>query len=177
MAITANLWALLGITLVIGFGFGLFVSNAGKYRKLWRVERRAREQVERERDTLVREHERVLQERDARIVALERTPAIDPASASARPGHAGTVPSKERDRLSAISGIDGTDETRLNDAGYYRYSQIAALNAEEERMLEAALHRDRGTIDRQQWRDQARMLADGRLDEHDRTFPATGRVI
>ncbi|CAN5123520.1 hypothetical protein BH10PSE12_BH10PSE12_11660 [soil metagenome] len=169
MAITANLWALLGITLVVGFFFGLFVSNAGKYKRQWRAERRERERVERERDTLVSEHERLLQARDARIVALEGS-AVTPRGADG-------VVGRDSDSLSAIAGIDAGDEARLNQAGYFRYAQIADLSAEEERMLETALNRDPGTIERMQWRDQARMLADGRVADHVRDFPAKGRIL
>jgi predicted flap endonuclease-1-like 5' DNA nuclease len=103
-------------------------------------------------------------------MALARNPVVTAGGAEA-------LVSRDSDRLSAIDGIDAGDEARLNKAGYYRYTQIAELSAEEERMLETALNRDRGAIERMQWRDQARMLADGRLDEHVRDYPVKGRII
>jgi predicted flap endonuclease-1-like 5' DNA nuclease len=173
MIVTANLWALLGITLLAGFLFGLFVSNAGKYRKQWRAEVRERIRVEHERDDLMKERDRVVAERDARVMELQRNRATTTA-----PLPVGAAPTPDaRDRLSAIAGLDPQDEIRLNEAGYYRYDQIAGLSSRDDRALEDALGRDRGSIRAEQWREQAKMLAAGRSDDHLRQYGASHRAV
>jgi predicted flap endonuclease-1-like 5' DNA nuclease len=172
MVITANLWVMLGITLLIGFIFGLFVSNAGKHKRRWREEVRLREQLEKERTALIRDRDSALADRDARIAELERNnAAVAPMNLS------GASAADGRDRLSAIAGIDPQDEIRLNEAGYYRYDQIAHLGSSDERALEDQLRRERGSIRDQHWREQAKMLAAGQSDEHLSRYGASHRAV
>ncbi|WP_070152726.1 hypothetical protein [Sphingobium phenoxybenzoativorans] len=177
MVITANLWVMLGITLLIGFIFGLFVSNAGKHKRRWREEARLRERLEKERAALIRDRDSALAHRDARIAELERkdaTPApVNPALVNIAGGSA----ADGRDRLSVITGIDPQDEIRLNEAGYYRYDQIARLGSSDERALEDQMQRGRGSIRDEHWREQAKLLADGKTDEHLTRYGASHRVV
>jgi predicted flap endonuclease-1-like 5' DNA nuclease len=178
MVITANLWVMLGITLLIGFIFGLFVSNAGKHKRRWREEVRLREKLEKERAVLIRDRDSAFAHRDARIAELEQKQAVATTASAPTP----LIPGKDsaaegRDRLSAITGIDPQDEIRLNEAGYYRYDQIASLSASDERALEDRLHRERGSIRDEQWRQQAKLLAAGNSKEHLERYGASHRVV
>ncbi|PZU61182.1 MAG: hypothetical protein DI547_01825 [Sphingobium sp.] len=187
MIITTNLWAMLGITLVVGIAFGLFISNAGKHKRRWRAERRAREAAEQERDTLTRERDKAIADRDTRIAALEGVAPERPAPSAATrrpimpltgaPPLADARPEDGRDRLSAIIGVDPQDEIRLNEAGYYRYDQIARLDRRDERALEDRLGYPAGTIANGKWRDQARMLAKGDTDGHLAAYGVSHRVV
>ena len=176
MVITANLWVMLGITLLIGFIFGLFVSNAGKHKRRWREEARLREKLEKERAVLIRDRDSAFAHRDARIAELEQKQAV--AASAPSPLILGKDSAAEgRDRLSAITGIDPQDEIRLNEAGFYRYDQIASLGASDERALEDRLHRERGSIRDEQWRQQAKLLAAGNSQEHLERYGASHRVV
>jgi predicted flap endonuclease-1-like 5' DNA nuclease len=174
MVITANLWVMLGITLLIGFIFGLFVSNAGKHKRRWREEVRLRDKLEKERAVLISDRDSALAHRDARIAELESKQAAVPVAPLHRSGESAV---DGRDRLSAITGIDPQDEIRLNEAGYYRYDQIAHLGSSDERALEDQLQRERGSIRDEQWREQAKLLASGNSAEHLSRYGASHRVV
>ena len=74
MEISPNMLVFAGLVLVIGFLLGLMLSGRGKYKQLWREERRERERVEKERDAQIATA-------NARIAELERArPAVAPAS-------------------------------------------------------------------------------------------------
>ncbi|HEX7782682.1 MAG TPA: hypothetical protein VF509_07725 [Sphingobium sp.] len=176
MVIAANLWVMLGITLLIGFIFGLFVSNAGKHKRRWREEVRLREKLEKERAVLIRDRDSALSHRDARIAELEQSQAAA-ASTTAPLNLSRDSAVDGRDRLSAITGIDPQDEIRLNEAGYYRYDQIAGLGSSDERALEDRLHRERGSIRDENWREQAKLLAAGNSKEHLERYGASHRVV
>lgn len=151
MSFTLNELVLLLIALAIGWLLGLMMSGRGKYRRLWRDEQIAHRDAIKARDTR-------LEAANARIAELERQSAgpIGPGTATAV---AGAV--HGRDDLSRISGISQTQEVALNEAGYHRYGQIAALNAEQEATLEARLGLKPGTITHEEWRGQASDLDKG----------------
>ncbi len=151
MSFNLNELALLLIALVIGWLLGLMMSGRGKYRRLWRDEQIAHRQAIKDRDAR-------LEAANSRIAELERQSAgpIGPGTATAV---AGAV--HGRDDLSRISGISQAQEVALNEAGYHRYSQIAALNAEQEATLEARLGLKPGTIGHENWRQQAHDLENG----------------
>ena len=142
MAFTLNEISLLVIALVIGLVIGLMISGRGKYKRLWRDERLA--------------HRETIKERDART-----------AAASDRRAEAGDV-SGERNDLTRIRGISANDAAELEAAGYHSYAQLGSINREEQAALEARLAREPGTIEREEWRLQARLLDAGKVREHER---------
>lgn len=152
MSFNLNEAALLLIALVIGWLLGLMMSGRGKYRQLWRDEQIAHRHAIKDRDARI-------EASNSRIAELERQSAgpIGPGTATAV---AGAV--HGRDDLSRISGISQAQEVALNEAGYHRYGQIAALNAEQEATLEARLGLKPGTIGHENWRQQADDLAHGK---------------
>ncbi|HUD91342.1 hypothetical protein [Sphingobium sp.] len=145
MSFTMNELALLLIALAVGWLLGLMMSGRGKYRQLWRDEQIAHRTAIKERDARI-------EAANTRIAELERQSAgpIGPGTATAV---AGAV--HGRDNLSRIRGISETQEVSLNEAGYHRFAQIAALNAEQEATLEARLGLKPGAIAHEDWRGQA----------------------
>lgn len=143
MAFTPNEFLLLLIALAVGLVIGLMISGRGKYKRLWRQEQIA--------------HRQAISERDARMPAAE-------------------VPSREadvagaRNDLTRIGTISERDEAALNEAGYTRYGQIADLNEEQQGTLERRLGRKPGTIAREEWPMQARLLDSGKVREHERRY-------
>ena len=152
MSFNLNEAALLLIALVIGWLLGLMMSGRGKYRRLWRDEQIAHRQAIKDRDARI-------ETSNARIAELERQ-STGPIGAGTATAVAGAV--HGRDDLSRISGVSQAQEVALNEAGYHRYGQIAALNAEQEATLEARLGLKPGTITHEDWRKQADDLAHGR---------------
>jgi len=150
MNFTMNDLALLVIALLIGWILGLMMSGRGKFKRLWQEERVAHR-------TGIKDRDARLEAANARIVELERHSA--PIGAGTATTIGGAV--RGRDDLSRISGISQREEVALNEAGYHRYGQIAALNAEQEATLEARLGLTPGTITRNDWRGQALGLERG----------------
>jgi predicted flap endonuclease-1-like 5' DNA nuclease len=150
MIFTPNEIALLLVALLAGLVLGLMMSGRGKYKRLWREEQSAHHHAVRDRDTR-------LNAANERIGELERQSApIAPGTATAVAGGV-----HGRDDLSRINGIRQTQEVALNEAGYHRYGQIAALNGEQEATLEARLGLKPGTIAHEDWRGQAHDLERG----------------
>jgi predicted flap endonuclease-1-like 5' DNA nuclease len=160
MIFTLNHIALLLIALVIGWILGLMMSGRGKYRRAWHDEQVAHRTAIRDRDARI-------EAANARIVELERqrpvavAPAAAVGGAALGTGAVMTGATHGRDDLSRITGISQREEVALNEAGYHRYGQIAALNAEQEATLEARLGLKPGMITRDDWRGQAAALDRG----------------
>jgi len=148
MSFTLNDIALLLVALTIGLILGLMMSGRGKYRRAWRVEQAAHRAMVKDRDAQ-------LTAANARITDLERR-TVPVGAVAAAPVAAADVAA--RDDLSRIKGISQAQELSLNEAGYQRYGQIAALDGEQEAALEARLGLTPGTIARENWREQAREL-------------------
>lgn len=66
-----------------------------------------------------------------------------------------------RDDLSRIKGVGPKLLTLLGDMGISRYDQIAAWSDDDVQRIDAQLGRFAGRITRDDWRTQARFLADG----------------
>lgn len=158
MTFTLNDIALLAIALLVGLVLGLMMSGRGKYKRYWRDEQLAHGRAINDRDAR-------LSAAQARIAELERHGPIGPGTAEAV---AGAV--HGRDDLSRIQGITPQDEIALNEAGYHRYGQIAAIGSEQEAALETRLGLKQGVIAREEWREQARLLAAHGDGEHARRY-------
>ncbi|HAF40539.1 MAG TPA: hypothetical protein DCG90_02010 [Sphingobium sp.] len=151
MSFTMNELVLLLIALAIGWLLGLMMSGRGKYRRYWRDEQVAHRTAIKDRDARI-------EAANLRIAELERQSAgpIGPGTATAVSGAV-----HGRDDLSRIRGISQAQEVALNEAGYHRFGQIAAINAEQEATLEARLGLKPGTIAHEDWRGQAVELERG----------------
>lgn len=151
MSFTLNDIALLLIALLAGLVLGMMISGRGKYRRLWRDEQLLHREAVKDRDAR-------MTAANARIAELERHQAT-PIAAGAATTAAGGV--HGRDDLSRINGISQAQEVALNEAGYHRYNQVAAISGEQEATLETQLGLKPGTIAQEDWRKQALELDKG----------------
>ncbi len=161
MAVSFNQLAIYALILILGWLLGLLSrSGGGKWRRQYEAERDARIALERahvDRDAAA----------NARIAELERhAPPVGAATA----GSIAAAASGQRDDLTLISGVGHAGETRLNEAGIHRYADLSRMSDAEAAALEGRLGAEPGTIARQEWREQAAMLASGRLEEHRTRF-------
>lgn len=161
MVISINQLALYALVLVLGWLLGLMSRSGGaKWRRQYEAEREARLALEKahdERDTAAR----------ARIAELERhAPAVGAGTA----GALGAAAAGRRDDLSLIRGVGRSGETRLNEAGLHRFVEVSRMSDSDAAALEGRLGAEPGTIAREQWREQAVLLAGGEVDEHRRRF-------
>lgn len=65
------------------------------------------------------------------------------------------------DNLKEIRGIGPKLEQMLNEMGFYHFDQIAGWSADEEAWVNASLKGFRGRVTRDNWIDQAKILAAG----------------
>ena len=152
MGFTANQWAILALVLVLGWLLGLLSRSGGaRWRRAYEQERVAREAAE-TRHVAAR----------ARIAELERTHPVGPGTAAA----VGAAAAGSRDDLSLIRGIGRQRETSLNEAGIHSFRQIEDLSATDADRIETRLGLTQGTVAREEWREQAAMLRDRRIDDH-----------
>jgi len=150
---TVNQWVILFLVLVLGWLLGLLSRTGSNWRRLYEEELALREAAEaRAASSANRVVELERQLAEPRTVATTAAPASQPVGGS--------------DDLSLIHGIGEDGERRLNALGYYRFRQIADLDAREEAELEAKMGIAPGTITQEEWRAQAQMLAGGDLAGH-----------
>ena len=160
---TTNQWAILFLVLVLGWLLGLVSRSGGKkWKRAYEAERDARAEEQAE-----------LESARARVAELEA--AAPAATVVEEPVAAAPAVSAEtldltRDDLSRIRGIGTAGQRRLNEEGIYRYADITGLTPAEETDLERRLGADEGYIEQEQWREQAALLEQGKLDEHRATF-------
>jgi predicted flap endonuclease-1-like 5' DNA nuclease len=181
--------------LLLGMGLR---SGGKKWRKRFNDESGNYAQFRRDADTKLREANRRVTElerenaelRDTRsaetatpvVTAPGATPVAAAATVSAfspepLPEPAAEGPKKgwfiagHRD-LGAIRGIDAVLKTRLAALSVTRFEDITGLSAEDEMALEQRLALPAGYIAREQWREQATLLQDGKDAEHAERFPA-----
>lgn len=81
----------------------------------------------------------------------------------------GQTARSDADDLKKIIGIGDTLQDTLREHGITRFSQIAALDEAQIAKLEDDLNFP-GRIERDQWIEQARLLAEGRHEEHAERF-------
>ncbi len=85
-----------------------------------------------------------------------------------------TAPAGEPDDLKWITGIGPILEQRLNAVGVTRWSQVASFTSEDRAKLEQALAL-KGRIARDNWLEQAEVLARGGTEEYTRVFGKKSR--
>ncbi len=158
MAFTINQWIILGLVLLLGFVLG-FASRSGgrRWRERYEAEAEQRSRIEAEREAL---DSRIAAAND-RIAELERD---RPITAGLAPGGMAAAVAGSDD-LSLIHGVGRGGETRLNELGIHRYAQLAGLTDTDAAALEGRLGAEPGLITREQWREQAALLRDGKAEE------------
>ena len=161
MGFTANQWAILALVLILGWLIGLLSRSGGaRWRRSYEDERVSRQNAESR-----------LSAANGRITELERQVAghaIVPGTAAA----IGAAASGARDDLALIRGIGREHETRLNEIGIHSYREVARMSDGEAADIEARLGLKAGTIAYEEWREQAAMLRDRRIDEHRTRYAA-----
>jgi len=78
-------------------------------------------------------------------------------------------PAGAADDLKLISGVGPVIERKLNDLGITQYAQVAAFTDAEVERVDAVLN-FKGRVARDNWKGQAKALADGGVDEYVRVF-------
>ncbi len=156
ISFTTNQWAILVLVLVLGWLLGLASRSGGaKWKRQLEEERAERAAIVAERDELRAR----IEGSNARIADLERR--VPPTSGLGA-GTIAAAASGRTDDLSLIDGVGRGGETRLNELGYHRYAEIAALSDRDVAALEGRLGAEPGLIARERWREQAAELRAGR---------------
>jgi NADH-quinone oxidoreductase subunit E len=98
----------------------------------------------------------------------------EPPPAGSRPKRPQGLAAPRNDRpdnFQRISGIGPKLEKTLQDLGFFHYDQIAAWDAMEVDWINEHL-RFRGRVEREQWIEQARLLAEGQEDRFAQVYGA-----
>ena len=97
---------------------------------------------------------------------------------AAKPANNGTQPKGlpaprggSPDPLQRISGVGPKIETRLHELGIFHFDQIAAWSEVQEQWVDSYL-KFKGRIGRDEWVNQAKLLAQGKQDEFASRYPA-----
>jgi predicted flap endonuclease-1-like 5' DNA nuclease len=105
--------------------------------------------------------------------AEETAPAAEPAEAD-KPQGLTAARDGQADNLKEIKGVGPKLEKLLNSMGYYHFDQIAAWTDKEVAWVDENLQGFKGRVSRDNWVDQAKILASGgetefskRVDEGD----------
>lgn len=104
------------------------------------------------------------------------TPSAEPATLMrmSRPKGLSEPRGGMADKLQRISGIGPKNEKILHTLGFFHFDQIAAWTDEQIAWVDDHL-KFNGRIGREQWLDQAAMLAEGREDEFLRLYGTGGQ--
>jgi NADH-quinone oxidoreductase subunit E len=78
-------------------------------------------------------------------------------------------PAGDADDLKLISGVGPVLERKLHDLGITQYAQVAAFTDAQIEQVDAVLN-FKGRVARDNWKGQAKALADGGVDEYVRVF-------
>lgn len=104
------------------------------------------------------------------IVAPEANPAeVNPVAEKGGIQPLFTAPAGASDDLKLISGVGPVLEGRLNALGITRWSQVAAMTPEDIAKVEASLN-FKGRVARDNWLQQAEVLARGGVEEYRKVF-------
>lgn len=159
---TPTQWATLALVLVLGWVFGLLSRSGGKrWKQELAAERSSRAEERKGYEERLRANDARVEASNKRIAELETH-----APATVGAGAVGAAARGSRDDLSAIKGIGADGENRLNDAGYHSFKDIEKMSASDEAALEGRLGLAAGTIERENWREQAATLRSGDREGH-----------
>jgi predicted flap endonuclease-1-like 5' DNA nuclease len=169
---TPTQYAVLALLLVAGWLFGLASHPGGrKWRTRYEAERDAHASYRKEIEARRKADDERIAELERRNAALEKdlhaANVAVPASAlpADAPRRGSWMGSGKADDLARIRGIDKPLQARLADAGVTSYDDVRQLNDTDAAALEQRLTLPSGTIARDEWREQAAMLAAGRDDD------------
>jgi predicted flap endonuclease-1-like 5' DNA nuclease len=170
---TPTQFAVLALLLFAGWLFGLASSSGGKkWKQRFRDEEAAHKAYRTEVATDLKARDARLHEveaerdRLAKAAPLAGTTAATATGVAAGSGQGGGFFGWGGDNLSRIRGIDADLERALGQRGIKTYRSIENLTEADERALEEDLRLRPGTIDHDQWREQAALLREGRDDDH-----------
>ncbi len=96
----------------------------------------------------------------ATAAPMAAVPGLAAAAASAAAAGLGATASLDRDNLQRIGGINAEIEKLLNVQGVSRYAQIAGWSADDAMRFDRLLGHE-GRVKRENWMEQAQMLARG----------------
>lgn len=113
--------------------------------------------------------ETLQQEPVAAAAAPEALSAVTPS----RPKGIAGARAGRPDNLQRISGVGPKNEKTLHGLGFYHFDQIAAWTGEEIAWVDDHL-KFNGRILREEWTEQARLLAEGNEDEFRRLYGTGG---
>jgi len=105
--------------------------------------------------------------------AAPRAATPKPAAAKKTAPASGKTATGKADNLRRLIGIGPVNEKLLKGLGVTSYAQIAAWTAADVKRIEDVLNFD-GRIAREQWIEQAKLLAAGNEKEFARRFPTAG---
>jgi predicted flap endonuclease-1-like 5' DNA nuclease len=166
---TPTQYAVLALLLVAGWFFGLASHPGGrKWRTRYEEEREAHAAYRRETEAQRKADAERLAELDRRNAELERDRRVAGAAVPAAPlpadapARGAWLGSGKPDDLARIRGIDEPLATQLNEAGIASYGDIERLSDADAADLERRLALGDSTVARDEWREQARLLAAGR---------------
>lgn len=170
---TTTQFAVLILMLIIGWLFGLASHPGGKkWKQSYRDEQAARAKDVAERDARIKELEAsnatLAAERDRRTDA---TPAVAATAATAASADKRSwFAWRREDDLTKLRGVDAELARQFKAEGVTGYAALAGLSDHDETALEDKIDLPDGYIRRERLREQARLLVDGRADEHSRDF-------
>ena len=96
-------------------------------------------------------------------------PVGAPASPAA-PAAAASPPAGQHDDLTRLKGVGPKLAEQLNALGVFRFAQVAAWDEADIDRIDAQLGRFQGRIRRDDWREQARLLAAGNTAAYEARF-------
>lgn len=109
----------------------------------------------------------------AESAAAAMTAAQAAAGAPARPTGIAVARGGTPDNLQRISGVGPKNEKTLHSLGFFHFDQIAAWTPEEVAWVDDHL-KFGGRIAREEWINQARLLAEGKEDEFHQLYGTGG---
>ena len=161
-------WIILLLVLLLGWLLGLLTRSGAKWRHAYHDEEGRRKAAEaRAAEAEARLHEIEKRRPPAAPARPAKTATGRKAASASAIANGGT---EGRDDLSLIRAVGASGEARLHEVGIFSYHQIAELSARDEADLESRLGAPAGTIEREEWREQARMLAHGDHEDHRSRF-------
>lgn len=165
------------LMLVIGWLFGLASHPGGKkWKQALRDEQAARAEDVASRDARIRELEAANAELIRDRPAVRTSAPVATTTGAAAAGAAATGEKRgwfdwgSGDDLTRLRGVDGTLAERLRAEGVKTFAEIANLSDQDEIALERRIELPAGFVQREQLREQARLLADGQDAEFAKRF-------